>query len=65
MSESELMRREHEEMTARHRRMTPEERLVAFFHHSQLVYQLYRAGVTYRARHPSASPRRKNRPPPP
>jgi len=62
MSTSELMRQDHEAMLACSRRMTPEERLVAFFHHSQLVYQLYRAGAAYRARHPSASPTSKNTP---
>ena len=55
MNESELMRQDHEALREMSRRMTPEERLVAFFHHSQLVYQLSQAGVTYRASHPLAS----------
>jgi len=29
--------------------MRPEERLVAYFHHSQLMSHLYQAGVNYRA----------------
>jgi hypothetical protein len=62
MSTSELMRQDHEAMRALHRRMTPEERLVAFFRHSQLVYQLYQAGARHRARQPSAPPVSKNQP---
>jgi hypothetical protein len=60
-SASELMRQAHEEMIALHRRMKPEERLVAYFYHSQLVYQLYRAGATYRMRSPSSSTAQDNR----
>ena len=32
------------------KRLKPEERLVAFFHHSQLISRLYQAGVRYRSR---------------
>lgn len=49
MGPSRMLEKEHEEMIALCQRLTPEERLMAFFHHSQLVHQMYRAGVRYRA----------------
>ena len=48
MKKSEVLRKDHEEMIALYKRMKPEERLVAFFYHSQLTPQLYQAGVGYR-----------------
>ena len=47
-------------MIRRCQRMTPEERLVAFAAHSQLVTQLYLAGVKYRASHPTVSQRKRH-----
>ena len=48
MNTSEILQKDHEDMIALYQRMTPEERLLAFFHHSQLTHQMYRAGVRYR-----------------
>ena len=59
MKESAVMRRDREDMIRRARRMTPEERLAAFFHHSRLITELYLAGVRYRAGRGSRS--RKHR----
>ena len=39
-----------EEAVLLSKRLTPEERLVAFFRHSQLISRLYQAGVKYRSR---------------
>ena len=52
MSKSEVLQKVHEEMIALYKRMKPEERLVAYFHHSQLISQIYQAGVIYRKRPP-------------
>jgi len=59
MKKSEVLRKDHEEMIALYKRMKPEERLVAFFYHSQLIHQLYQAGVGYRL---SASPPSNEKP---
>ena len=59
MKQSAMMRRDREELIRRARRMTPEERLVAFVRHSRLMTEMYRAGVRYRAKR--ALPSRKNR----
>ena len=48
MNPSEILQKDHEDLIVLYQRMTPEERLLAFFHHSQLTYQMYRAGVRYR-----------------
>ena len=58
MSESEILRRDYEEMIALHKRMSPEERLVAYFNHSRFLYQIYQVGVNYRS-HLSPSAREK------
>jgi hypothetical protein len=46
-----IVQQEREEMFLLSKRMKPEERLVAYFHHSQLMYQMYQAGVKYRKAH--------------
>ncbi len=46
---SRIMREKERWKTLLAKRMTPEERLVALFNHSQLLYQIYQAGVDYRA----------------
>jgi len=50
MKKSEVLHKDHDEMIALYKRMKPEERLVAFFNHSQLIHRLYQAGVGYRLR---------------
>ena len=59
MRRSAVMRRDREEMIRRARRMTPEERLEAFLHHSELLAQMYQAGVRYRAERPSLRTRKR------
>ena len=49
MGKSEVLHEDHEQMIALYKRMKPEEKLMAFFHHSQLINQLYQAGTRYRA----------------
>lgn len=46
---SALMQKIREERIALYKRMTPEERLEAFCNHSQLVMEMYLAGVRHRA----------------
>lgn len=58
MTRSAIIQQDYEDMVRRSRRMTPEERLVAFFHHSQLIHQLYQAGARYRLAVPPPSKRR-------
>jgi hypothetical protein len=43
------LQKRHEDALSLSHRMKPEERLVAFFYHSQLIHQMYRAGVRYRS----------------
>ena len=50
MSTSEILQKDHEDLIRLCQRMKPEERLIAFFHHSQLTHQMYQAGVDYRRR---------------
>lgn len=49
MNTSEILQKDHEDMLRLYQRMSPEERLIAFFHHAQLTHQMYQAGVRYRA----------------
>lgn len=49
MKTSAIMRQDHEDLVLLSKRMKPEERLVAYFNHSQLIHQIYQAGVRYRA----------------
>ena len=61
MKQSAIIREDREEMIRRCRRMTPEERLAAFAAHSEMVTQLYLAGVKYRARQAVSSKRKRAR----
>ena len=49
MRKSEIVQRDHEDLLLRSQRMRPEERLAAYFYHSQLMAQLYQAGLNYRS----------------
>jgi hypothetical protein len=53
MRRSTLMQRDRAELIRRARRMRPEERLVAFLHHCELLAQMAQAGVRDRAREAS------------
>jgi hypothetical protein len=57
MSTSEILQKDHEDLITLCQRMKPEERLAAFFHHSQLVQQMHRAGIRYRSGPESSSKR--------
>jgi len=59
MMQSAIIQQDHEDMARRLRRMTPEERLVAYANHAQLMNQMYQAGVQYRKGR-VLSPKRKN-----
>ncbi len=48
MKKSEILQKDHEDLISLYKRMKPEERLMAYFHHSQLVTQIYQLGVNYR-----------------
>ena len=58
MKKSDILQKDRDSLVLLSKRMTPEERLVAFFHHSRLVHQLYQAGVRYRLAVPPPSKRR-------
>lgn len=58
MKESKILKRNREEIILFCKSMRPEERLVAYLKHSQLVHQIYRAGVNYRS---DLAPLRKRR----
>ncbi len=45
---SEILRKSHDDMISLCKRMKPEERLLAHYRLSQLIYQIYQAGVRYR-----------------
>ena len=45
---SEILQRSRDDTIALCKRMKPEERLLAFYHHSRLIHQIYQAGVRYR-----------------
>ena len=59
MKQSALMRRDREELIRRVERMSPEERLVAFFNHSRLLTQMYLAGARYRAKRDAQSRKKR------
>jgi len=59
--ESKILQKNREELVEICRAMSPEDRLLAFLNHSQLIYQIYEAGVEHR-KTPSA-PCSKNVPP--
>lgn len=46
---SSILQKDREEAVALSKRLTPEERLVAYYHHSRLMAQMYRAGAYHRA----------------
>ena len=48
MRKSEILQKDHEDLLLLYKRMKPEERLMAYFHHSQLIAQVYQAGIKYR-----------------
>ena len=50
---SKVLQKDHEELALLAGKMTPEERLTAFFNHSRLVGEMYRAGLSHRADVPS------------
>lgn len=50
MKRLESFQQHSEEAVRLSKRLTPEERLVAFFNHSRLISQIYQAGVRYRSR---------------
>lgn len=59
MKKSKILQQDRDSLVALAKRMTPEERLVAYANHAQLINQMYQAGVKHRAgRVPS--PKRKN-----
>ncbi|MBI3319095.1 MAG: hypothetical protein HYZ89_00690 [Candidatus Omnitrophica bacterium] len=49
MKKSKILQQDRDNLVLLSKRMTPEERLVAFFHHSRLIRQLYQAGLSYRS----------------
>ena len=49
MNPSDLCRKDHEDIIELNKRMKPEERLIAYFNHSESLYQIYQAGVNYRS----------------
>ena len=49
MKHSAILQKDHEGVLLLPKRMTPEERLRAYFYHSRLLYQLYQAGVKHRS----------------
>lgn len=58
MTQSKILKWDQERRLALNARLKPEERLMAYFYHSQLVHQMYQAGVRYRSRHPVNRTRR-------
>ena len=45
---SALRQKDHEDLIRIHKKMTPEERLIAFYNHSRLMAQIYQAGIQSR-----------------
>lgn len=58
MKPSAIARKNYQEMIARAKRMTPEERLMAYLSHNQLIAQLHQAGARYRTEHAARRKRR-------
>ena len=50
MKKSKILQKDQEDLIALHKSMTPREKLVAHLNHSQLITQLYQAGVNFRSR---------------
>jgi len=62
MKKSEILQKDRDGLVLLAKRMTPEERLTAFFHHSRLIHQLYQTGLRYRsAARPPSKRRTKKR----
>lgn len=49
MKKSDILQKDHEDLLLLYQRMKPEERLVAYANHAQLMNQMYQAGVRYRS----------------
>lgn len=62
MNKSSLLQKNHDELVALNKKMTPKERLVAFFNHSQLVSRLFEAGAKFRSQTLSAAPKKSSKP---
>lgn len=58
MRESPILSKDRESSIRLYKKMKPEERLIAFFHHSRLMNQIYQAGMRYRAGRSSPSKRK-------
>ncbi len=58
MRKSKILEKDREALVRLSKRLTPEQRLRAHLRHSQLISQIYQAGVRYRLGR-SASPRKK------
>ena len=58
---SEILRKDRDGILLISKRMTPEQRVVAFFNHSQFVNQIYLAGLDYRAKAERLAAKRKTR----
>jgi hypothetical protein len=52
---SKLMQQDHDALIKMHKSMTPEERLMAFYHHSRLMMHVHEAGKELRNRSSSSS----------
>lgn len=48
--DSKILREDWKDLIRLAKRMSPEQRLVAFSNHSQLIGQIYQAGVSYRGK---------------
>lgn len=63
MKKSGILQKDHEDLLLLYQRMKPEERLVAYANHAQLMNQMYQAGVKHReGRLPSAKRKNPKRP---
>ena len=60
MKESEILRKDREDLLRLSKGMKPEERLVAYLHQSQLMSRVYQAGVDHRSG-PLPSSRKRGR----
>ena len=63
MKKSEVLQKDRDSLALLSKRMTPEERLVAYANHAQLINQMYQAGVKHReGRVPSTKRKNPKRP---
>lgn len=63
MRTSQILKKDLEEIVLLCKRMKPEARLVAFLQHSQLVHQMYQAGLDHRSGTLSSRKRKMTRKP--